>query len=498
MGSVGAGWLMASLTPSAGMVAFVQVAAALPVFLLALPAGSLADSMNRRRLLLACQIGMCLVSAVFALLVGEAWITAILLLLLTFLLGACRAIAAPAWQAVVPTLVPRPLLQPAIALNGVGVNISRAVGPALAGLFIATIGMASPFAIDAITTLVVIGALIWWRPAPPAPSSLSSERLWSGTRVGLRYARSSKPLRATLLRVCGYLFFASAFWALLPLIAKQSLHGGPTLYGLMLACVGAGAITGGFLLPKFKNSVGASAIVACATVVTAVMTGMFATVASETVAFVASFVFGIGWISALASLAVSAQVALPDWVRARGMSIYLMAMFGSMTLGGVAWGQIADVTSIRVALLIAAAGALIAIPLVWHAKLGQGEALDLTPSLHWPVPVLSSEVKHERGPAMTTVEYRIAPADSGAFSAAMDELGHMRRRDGATAWGVFEDTAEPGHYLEYFIDPSWGEHLRQHERVTVADQRIQDNVHAFHQGDDPPRVMHYLAPSPRK
>lgn len=194
---------------------------------------------------------------------------------------------------------------------------------------------------------------------------------------------------------------------------------------------------------------------------------------------------------------VSAQIALPECARARGMSIYMMVMFGSMTLGSIAWGQVADVTSIRISLLIAAAGALAAIPLVWRAKLGQGEGLDLTPSLHWPAPVVSGDIEAERGPALTTLEYRIDPDEARAFVAAMHALARVRRRGGAIDWGLFEDTAEPGRYLEYFIEPSWVEHLRHHERVTAADQLIRDKVNTFHRGDAPPRVTHYLAPDQR-
>lgn len=494
MSSVGAGWLMTSLTSSATVVALVQVAATLPVFFMALPAGALADIVDRRRMLLICQFGMCVLSALFAVLVWGEWVTAQVLLLLTFLLGAGRATAAPAWQAAVPTLVPRTVLQPAIALNGIGVNISRAIGPALAGLLIASFGMAAPFVVDTVSFLAVIGALIWWRPLLPPPSPLPAERLWSATGVGLRYARSSQPLKATLLRAFAYLFFANAFWALLPLIAKRILQGGPALYGLLLAGVGVGAVLGGLIMPRLKARWDTNRVVAYATVATAIMTAVFALVGNAAIAVAASVIFGVGWIGALANLAVSAQVALPDWVRARGMSVYLMVMFGSMTLGSVVWGQVADITSIQTSLLIASAGALLAIPVVWHAKLGQGERLDLTPSLHWPAPVVSGELRAERGPAMTTLEYDIEPAEALAFVAALRELGRVRRRDGAIAWGLFEDVAKPGRYLEYFIEPSWVEHLRHHERTTGTDRSIQDKVNAFHRGDTPPRVTHYLAP----
>lgn len=497
MSSVGASWLMTSLAPSPTMVALVQTATTLPVFILALPAGAFADIIDRRRMLLVCQVGMCAISVALTLLVWRDWMTAQALLLLTFLLGAGKAITAPAWQAVIPKLVPREALQSAIALNSIGVNISRAIGPAFAGVLIAGVGMASPFAIDAISFLAVIAAFTWWKPPPLPPNLLPAERLSNAIRVGLRYTRSSRPLKATLLRAFAYLFFTNAFWALLPLISRHSLHGGAALYGLLLAGVGVGAVFGGFLLPRFKAWFDSNQIMAIATVVTAITTAVFALVGSIPIALAASALFGIGWVMALASLAGSAQVALPDWVRARGLSVYLMVLFGSMTLGSIAWGQAADFYSIRISLLMAAVGALLAIPLVRRARLGQGEALNLAPSLHWPAPVVSDKVKFDRGPVMTTIEYYIDPVDANDFVAAMTELSHARRRSGAFAWGLFEDAAAPGRYLEYFQESSWLEHLRHHERVTVADRPGEEKVKSFHCGESAPRVTHYLAPEKR-
>jgi MFS family permease len=497
MSSVGAGWLMTSLAPSPTMVALVQAATTLPVFMLALPAGAFADIADRRRMLLVCQSGMCAVAVIFALLVWREWMTAQVLLFLTFLLGAGKAVTAPAWQAVVPKLVPRNALQSAITLNSIGINISRAIGPALAGVLIASVGMASPFAVDAVSFLAVIAALIWWKP-PPLPSSmLPSERLLNAMRVGLRYTRSSWPLKATLLRAFAYLFFANAFWALLPLVSRNLLHGGATLYGLLLAGIGIGAVLGGFLLPRFKERFDSNQIVAIATAATAIMTAVFAIIDNISIALAASILFGMGWVAALTSLSGSAQVALPDWVRARGLSVYLMIMFGSMTLGSVVWGQVAGLYSIRVSLLVSAAGALLAIPLAWQARLGQGEALDLSPSLHWPAPIVSGQIKPDRGPVMTTIEYCIDPSDAHAFVVALTELSHARRRGGAFAWGIFEDAAAPGRYLEYFLELSWLEHLRHHERVTAADRPIEEKVKSFHCGETAPRVTHYLAPEER-
>jgi MFS family permease len=495
MHDVGAGWLMTLLAPSPTMVALVQTATALPVFFLALPAGALADILDRRRILLVVQAAMGATALLFGILVAVGLATAWLLLLLTFLLGAGAAFVAPAWQAIVPQLVPRDELQPAIALNSLGVNVSRAIGPALGGLILATLGLAAPFLLNAASFLAVIGALLWWRPPLPPPASLPAERLLGAIRAGLRYARASGPLRSTLIRAVAFFLFASAYWALLPLIVRNELGGGPGLLGLLMGAVGAGAVAGAVLLPRLRARLGADQLVAGGTALLALVLGTFAALPGVGLALLASGLAGAAWIAVLSSLNVSAQLALPAWVRARGLAVFLTVFFGAMSLGSLLWGQLAGLYGIPAALLLAAAGALVMIPLTWPQKLQQGAALDLAPSAHWPAPIVAQEeVAGERGPVMVTVEYRVEASQAAAFVAAMNEVAAERRRDGAYAWGLFEDAAAPGRWLEYFLVESWLEHLRQHERVTKADADLQARARAFHQGDAPPAVAHWLAP----
>lgn len=484
---------MTSLSPSPLMVALVQAATTLPVFLFALPAGAFADLIDRRRLLIAVMACLAIATSMLGLLVQFNLITPALLLGFTFLSGAGAAFVAPAWQAIVPQLVPGSKLQPAVALNSVGINVSRAIGPALAGLIIATFGIAWPYLLNAISFLVVIAALLWWRPAPKKESHLPAERLWSAIRAGLRYARASGPLRSTLVRAIAFFLFASAYWALLPLIARQELAGGPTLYGVMLGAVGLGAVIGALFLPKLKGWLGADGLVAAGTTGTALVLVVFALVNRPEAATAASLIAGASWIAVLSSLNVSAQVALPDWVRARGLSIFITIFFGAMTLGSVLWGQIASMIGIPTTLLIAAAGAMLGVAVSWPAKLQEGANLDFSPSSHWPAPLVAGDIEPDRGPVMITVEYRIDPKSAAAFISLMDELHDARRRDGAYAWGLFEDVAEPGRYLEYFTEESWLAHLRHHERVTEADRALQEQIHALHIGNDAPVVTHYLA-----
>ncbi|SSW63050.1 MFS transporter [Achromobacter agilis] len=494
MHDVGAGWLMTSMSPSPMMVAMVQTATSLPVFLLSLPAGALADIVDRRRLLLLVQVGLCVVAAALAWLVWAGLATPVALLLFTLAMGTGTALIAPAWQAIVPSLVPRESLQQAIAINSVGVNISRAIGPALAGFLITAVGLALPFAVNAVSFLIVAAALLWWKPPSDRNRSLPPEQLWGAMAAGLRYARNSSALKATLVRAVAFFVFASAFWALLPLVVRTVLQGGAELYGIMLGSVGLGAVLGAFLLPRIRKACGADRVVMLGTCGIAVTLAVVALVPVPAAAIAASLLAGASWIAVLSSLNVSAQTALPDWVRARGLSIFVTVFFGSMSLGSLLWGQAASLFGIPQAMLAAAVCALLAIPLTWRWKLQLGAQLDLAPSMHWPAPVLSADVRHDRGPVMITVEYRVAEASREAFLEAMDKVGEQRRRDGAYAWGIFEHTGEPAHYIEYFLVASWVEHLRQHDRVTVSDQDQQVSVRRFHQGDAPPVVRHYLAP----
>lgn len=487
------GWLMTSLDPDPRIVAMVQVASTLPLFLLGLPAGALADIFNRRRLLLMMEAVGTLLTAAFALLVTLSQVNPASLLTFTFLAGAAAALIAPTWQAIVPQLVGHKDLAPAVALNSAGINISRAIGPALAGLIITYWGMAASFWINAISNLGVIAALFWWQVTASPRRDLPPERFGSAIRVGLRHARYNPHLRATLMRAAGFFLFASAYWALLPLVARDRIAGGPELYGLLLGAIGAGAVIGAFALPRFKMRLGADRVVALGSAGTALALLLFGLAHQPVVAFAASALAGLSWIAAVATLNVSAQVALPGWVRGRGLAVYATVMFGAMTLGSLLWGEVASLSGLSAAHYMAAALALAVIPLLSGWKLQTGAGVDLTPSMHWPEPIRSDDVAEDRGPVLVTVEYRVAPGDRDAFLAAVRRLAAERKRDGAYEWGVFEDAAEEGRWLETFLVDSWLEHLRQHERVTNADRAREEAVRRFQTGG-PPKITHFIAP----
>jgi MFS family permease len=492
MYSAASGWLMTTLSADPLIVSMVQVATSLPMLLLALPAGALADIVDRRRLLLAAEFATTLIAALFAVFVSLGVVTPLILLLFTFIISVCGVLTAPAWQAVVPQLVPRRELGPAVTANSVGFNISRAIGPALGGAAIATIGIAAPFWSNAISNIGVLGALLWWRPAPRTVNPLPAERLGNAIVTGMRYGWNNSHLRATMTRAVGFFFFSSAYWALLPLVARVQIAGGPEFYGVLLGAIGAGAIAGAYFMRPLKSRLGADWTVSTGTLGTAIALALFGIAHGVALGLLASFIAGMSWITVLASLNVSAQVSLPEWVRGRGLAFYLAAAYGALTLGSALWGKVSQIIGLSLTHLIAAVGAVSMIPLTRRWKLQTGTGVDLTPSSHWPAPLLAHEPDRERGPVLVTVDYHIHSHNRDEFLAAMVALGHERRRDGAYSWGIFEDLAEHGRFRETFLVESWLEHLRQHQRVTNADRLLQDSI-AKLQISGPPKVSHFVA-----
>jgi len=495
MYSAASGWLMTDLNPDPFVVSMVQVATTLPMFLFAVPAGALADIIDRRKLLIVVEIATTVISAVFAAIVSFGAATVGNLLLFTFLMGAAAALTAPAWQAIVPQLVPRQDLNAAVAANSVGINVSRAVGPALGGVVAARIGIAAPFWFTAVSNLAIIAALVWWKPPQKRRQQLPVERFGSAVRVGFRFARNNPHLRSTLVRAAAFFLFASAYWALLPLVARSQIAGGPDLYGYLLGAIGASAVGGAFALPWLKAKLGPNRLVAAGTLGTSIAMVLFALAREPVTALVGSIVAGASWIAVLATLNVSAQVALPDWVRGRGLAIFVTVFFGCLSLGSAIWGQVAGVVGLPAAHGLAVIGALVAIPLTWRWKLQTGAGLDLAPSMHWPAPVPSHDIQADRGPVLVMIEYRIKPEDRVPFLDAIAKLAAERCRDGAFDWGIFEDIAHEGRFVETFMLGSWLEHLRQHDRVTRADRELQELVNRF-QIDGAPQVTHLIAAAP--
>jgi len=485
------GWFMTNLSADPLVVSLVQVATSLPLFLFTLPAGALTDIVDPRRLLFVVGFGVALVSILFAALVSLHLATPNSLLLTTFLLGIGGALSAPAWVSIAPILVPRRDLAQAVAANTAGYNVSRAVGPAVGGLVIAAFGIAAPFWIYGVSNIVVLVALLWWREPEKASDSLPAERLLSAVRTGIRHANNNLHLRATLMRAIAFFPFASAYWALLPLVAHAQMTQGPEFYGLLLGAIGVGAIGGSLVLHRLKRLLGADRLVAAATAGTAVALVLFGLAHDPAIALGASVIAGATWTLVLSTLYVSAQVALPDWVRGRGLAIFLTAIFGASTVGSALWGHIAGMEGLSIAHYAAAGGALLAIPLTWRWKLLTGLGVNLAPSLHWRMPQVAFEVPLNAGPVLVSVEYHIKKDDQIVFQTAMEEVGRERRRDGAYAWGVFEDFTTEGKFVEMFLVESWLELLHQRERVTAADRMLEDHIRCLLV--DSPRITHLIA-----
>lgn len=495
---VGAGWLMTTMSASATAVAMVQVATTLPIFLLSLPAGALADIVNRRRLLLWLNAAGACVMLGIALMTRAGWMSPTLLVLGLLLAGVTTAAMAPVQQSLVPLMVPRPQLQAAIALNSMGFNVSRAIGPAIGGVIVASVGVAFNFFIDATSYLVVLLALWWWKQAATPASSGAPEQLGPAMVAGVRFAWHAPALRRVMLRAGSFFVFASAYWALLPIIARQELGGGPTFYGVMLASVGAGAVASALVLPALRKHISAEGTMRIGLVATIGVLVTLATVKQQAVAAAVMALAGAAWIAVLTTANVTAQTQLPNWVRGRGLALYLTVFYGAMTLGSFVWGQVADRASVPAALLAAAGLGVLAALLAWRKPLPEVEP-DLTPSMHWPEPAVSPAIAEsltqDRGPVLVTVEYRVSPQRATDFLSAIRSFSAERLRDGAYQWGVFEDVANPGRYLEHFLVPSWLEHERQHHRVSRADADLQDRVREFHLGPNAPQVQHFVAPA---
>lgn len=488
---VGAAWLMTTLAPSPVMVALVRAASATPMFLLALPAGALADVLDRRRVLLFTQSWMLAAAAALAVLTFADMTTPGLLLGLTFALALGTALNAPAWQSIVAELVPREQLASAIALNSVSINLARSIGPAVGGLLIAATGPAATFALNAVSFCGVIFVLYTWRRTPQ-PSVLPAERMWGAMRAGLRYVRHSPAVLAVLARSLAFTVFASALLALLPSIARFEFGRGPAGYGVLLGFFGAGAVTAAALLPSLRARLSAQQLVTLAEAVFAASLLLLAWVRYFVAADLVVFLAGGAWLTLLSTFNSSIQALVPSWVRGRALSVSILVFFGGMAAGSALWGYVAVLSGIPITLTIAAAGALVGLYFTRQLHLHSGEALDLSPSVHWPAPTTIKAVPPEHGPVVVTVEYLIDPERLRHFRRVMKRVQRIRRRDGAISWGLLADVADPARYTETFVVESWIEHLRQHERVTVTDRAVLDKARSFHQGPEPPRVTHFV------
>jgi MFS family permease len=492
MQSVGATWLMTSLTPSPLLVALMQTATSLPVFLVGLPAGTLADVLDRRKLLLLTQAWMLLTALILGLLTWVGLVSAGVLLALTFFLGLGAALSGPAWQAIIPDLVEREEIASAVALDAMGINVARAVGPALGGLVVAAAGPTAVFLLNAVSFLGVLAAIYSWRRAH-IPSDSPPEDMLGATAAGLRYVRHAPALQTVLVRIGVFTLGASALWALLPVVARHDLGLEATGYGIILGSLGLGAVGGALLLPRLRRLLPVDTLTAMATLVFALTTLALAYLRVLPLLVVCMMAGGVAWIAMMSSLTAAAQAASPAWVRARTLGIYLLVFQGLMAAGSFGWGALAERFGNPTALSVAALALVGGLAALWRWRLHAIQRVDLSPSMHWPDPTLALIPDPQDGPVLITIEYRVPAERAGDFLVAMDEMRIFRRREGAIRWDLFRDLAEPDRYLETFVAVSWGEHMRQHARVTVEDQAIEARAFAFLQEGIAPIAAHLIA-----
>jgi MFS family permease len=492
MQTVGAQWLLVGAPNAAALVSLVQAANTLPVMLLALPGGVLADSFDRRWLLITVQAYFFAVGALLAVLTAAGQMSPALLLAFTLALGAGGAVQLPGWQAIIPELVPRTQLRAAAKLDLVGVNLARSVGPALAGLVIARFGVPVVFALNAVSVVLFAIALLVWR-RPPAGSEIRRERFVPALRAGGRYVWHEPVVRRILLRAMLFIIPAMALWALLPLIASQRLGLGADGYGALFGALGAGAIIGALVLGRVRDRLSTNGTLGAAVVLYAAAQAGIVLAPNFPAALATLVLAGLAWMAVTSTLAAELQLFLPAWVRARGLAVYTVTFTGSMTAGALVWGLVAEGVDLRATFLLATflvlagvvAGVVWPVPETGH--------LDPQPAIYWPDARLAFDPDPGTGPVLVIVEFTVSPEREAAFLEAMDQLRRSRLRTGATRWELYRDGERPDRFIEIFSVPSWEEHLRQHAgRLTATDRAIEEAALAF--SDPPPRGEHLLPP----
>ncbi|HWK49792.1 MAG TPA: MFS transporter [Steroidobacter sp.] len=485
--TVGASWMMTSIAKSADMVALVQTSVALPIVLLSLFAGAMADNLDRRKVMLGAQIFMLVVSLALTACAWQGLITPWLLLMFTFLIGCGAAFNGPAWQASVGDMVPRAHLAGAVAINSMGFNIARSVGPAIGGAIVAAAGAAAAFAVNAASYIALITVLSRWRPVRP-PQLLPRETLGTAVAAGLRYVAMSPSIRRVLLRGAVFGMGASSVMALLPLVAKDLLTGGPLTYGLLLGAFGIGAVGGALSSARLRqrlSSEGLTRVSCVAFAIAAAVTGV-SRITPLTVAMM--MIAGASWVLTLSTFNVSVQLSTPRWVVARALSLYQVTTFGGMAVGSWLWGVVSESDGVRLALFGAALVMLICSAIGLRLPLSETADLNLDPLRRWQAPETAVPVEPRTGPVVITIEYRIREEDVLEFLSVMAERRRIRKRDGAMDWMLLRDLADTSVWIERYTTPTWLEYIRHNNRMTQDDANIPQRLRELHQGPGLPAV----------
>lgn len=480
--TVGASWQMATITDSPDMVALVQTAGALPFFFLSLLAGAFADTHDRRIVMLVSQLVMLVASAALAGIALAGAVSPSLLLLFTFLIGCGTAAFAPAWQASIGDFVPREQVPAAIMANAFGFNFARSVGPAIGGVVVAAFGAAAAFLINTVTYLGMLGTLLWWRPRREA-SALPREPLGAAVAAGIRYVWLSPHLIAILLRCLLFSVPLSAVPALMAVVARDLLAGGAQTYGLLLGGFGFGAMMGALssaaLRARFSSDTMLRGLCAVASV------AMLAIAWSRwaPLTLLAHLAAGFVWTLGLATFNISVQMSSPRWVTGRTLAMYQTVAFAGMAAGAWGFGHLATALGVRPALAMAGVAALATFLVARWLPVSVARLGSLDPHVVTDIQPPAVELDESTGPVMVTLEYRVPAANAAAFTAEINELGRIRRRDGARAWSVGQDIDDPLLWVERFESPTWADYLRRHTRPTLADQAVRQRISQLIEGE---------------
>lgn len=489
--SVGAAWLMTSISTSSGMVALVQASTALPVMLFSLTAGAIADNFGRRQVMLIAQAFMLIVSVLLTLFAYLDLITPWLLLSFTFLIGCGTALNNPSWQASVGDMVPRSDLPAAVALNSMGFNLTRSVGPAIGGIIVAAAGAAAAFAANTLSYIALIVVLFRWKPQLPE-ATLPRESMASAMGAGLRYVAMSPNIGNVSLRASVFGFTAGAILALLPLVARDLVGGGPLVYGIMLGAFGIGAVVGALISGKLRRMLTSEAMVRLSFAGFALCAWVAAFSPHAWQTSLGLLVGGACWVIALSHFNVTVQLSTPRWVVGRALSIYQTATFGGIALGSWIWGVMAESHGVEVALITAGCAMLAGGAIGLLVPLPENMTVNLDPLNRWTEPSLSLDLKPRSGPIAIMIEYVIREKDTGEFMDIMAERGRIRRRDGARNWVLSRDLANPELWMETYHTPTWLDYIRHNTRATHADAVITERIRALHSGTERPRVRRMI------
>ncbi len=493
MQAMAAAWLMIELNGSSFLAALVQTAVFLPMVLLALPAGVLADTTDRRRLILASLLVQAATVALLALLVLLGWAGAQTLLVLTFIVGCCTALLSPPWNSAIVDVVPREELPQAITAVGISYNAARALGPAAAGAVFAAVGSGWVFALAVVGVLVLFEAVRRFPPRPHPPSRLPAERLWGGVLSALRFVRHSEAILAQMVRTMAYGAAGSALWALLPAVAQQQLNLGAAGFGFLIGCMGLGAVATGLVIGRLRVELGLERLIAVSCVAYAAVMTVCAYSHAAWLVYAALFVAGGCWMAVMSTFNTATQTSVPPWVRARATAMHTLSALGSFAIGSAIWGALSDIVGLPAALTLAALLMLAGLPLAkpFPLRIGQlGEVTQVKPGenlfiVHEPDP--------EAGPVAVEIGYRVRPERTADFLESVSLLRAPRRRDGATFWRVYRDLSDPSRFVERFIVTSWADYLHQRARATMADQDLEAQVREHLLAGEVPRIEHYVA-----